>query len=113
MIWNNEQLPQQASSEPYPSMKHKCTTTKEIERIIKSLKTKYSYGYNEISTKILKIRGPYTSSPMNYICNKIPFWGVFPDRLKYAIIKPIHKNDDTCEISNYRPISLLTSFLNT
>ena len=23
MIWNNEQLPQQAFSEPYPSMKHK------------------------------------------------------------------------------------------
>ena len=38
------------------------------------------------------------------------FWGVFPDRLKYAIIKPIHKSDDTCEVSNYRPISLLTSF---
>jgi hypothetical protein len=38
------------------------------------------------------------------------FLVVFPDRLKYAIIKPIHINDDTCEISNYRPISLLTSF---
>ena len=38
------------------------------------------------------------------------FWGVFPDRLKYAIIKPLHKNDDMCEVSNYRPVSLLTSF---
>jgi len=38
------------------------------------------------------------------------FLGVFPDRLNYAIIKPIHKNYDTCEVSNYRPISLLTSF---
>jgi len=38
------------------------------------------------------------------------FWGVFPDRLKYAIIKPLHKNDDRCEVSNYRPVSLLTSF---
>jgi len=38
------------------------------------------------------------------------FWGLFPDRLKYAILKPIHRNDDTCEVSNYRPISLLTSF---
>jgi hypothetical protein len=40
-------------------------TTKEIERIIKSLKTKNSYGYNEISTKILKISGPFISSPIN------------------------------------------------
>jgi len=86
---------EQAFSEPYSSMKHKCTTTKETERIMKSLKTKHSYGYDEISTKILKISGPYISSPMNYICNKMLFWGVFPDRLKYAIIKPIHKNDDT------------------
>jgi hypothetical protein len=35
--------------------------------------------------------------------------GVFPDRLKYAIIKPLYKNGDTCDVSNYRPISLLTS----
>jgi hypothetical protein len=38
------------------------------------------------------------------------FWGVFPDRLKYAVIKPLHKNDDRCEVSNCRPVSLLTSF---
>jgi len=38
------------------------------------------------------------------------FWGVFPDRLKYAIIKPLHKNDDRCKVTNYRPVSLLTSF---
>jgi len=86
---------EQAFSEPYPSMKHKCTTTKEIERIIKSLKTKHSYRYDEISTKILKISGPYISSPMNCICNKMLYWGVFTDRLNYATIKPIHKNDDT------------------
>jgi hypothetical protein len=38
------------------------------------------------------------------------FGGVFPDRLKYAIIKPIHESDDTYEVSYCRPISLLTSF---
>jgi hypothetical protein len=38
------------------------------------------------------------------------FWGVFPDTLKYAIIKPLHKNDDRCEVTNCRPVSLLTSF---
>ena len=38
------------------------------------------------------------------------FGGVFPDRVEYAIIKPIYKNSDRCEVSNYRPVSLLTSF---
>jgi hypothetical protein len=45
---------EKASNKPYPSMECKYTTTKEIEQIIKSLKTKHSYGYDEISTKILK-----------------------------------------------------------
>jgi hypothetical protein len=100
----------QAYNKPYPSMECKYTTTKEIKQIIKSLKTKNSYMYDKISTKILKISGPFISSPINYICNKMLFWGVFPDRLKYGIIKPLHKNDDVCEVSNYRPVSLLTSF---
>jgi hypothetical protein len=90
-------------------MECKCTTTKEIEQIIKSLK-KISYGYDEMFTKILKISCPFTSSPINYICNKMLFWVVFPDRLKYAIIKPLHKNDDRCEVSNYRPTSLSKIF---
>ena len=68
---------EQAFNKTYPSMECKCTTTKEIEWIIKFLKTKNSYGYDEISTKLLKISCPFISSPINYICNKTLFWGVF------------------------------------
>jgi hypothetical protein len=86
------------------------TQQQKKEQIIKSLKTKNSYRNYEISTKILKISDPFISSPINYICNKMLFWGVSPVILKYAIIKPLHKNDEVCEVSNYRPVSLLTSF---
>ena len=99
---------EEAFTKPYPSMECKYTTPKENEQIIKSLKTKNSYGYDEVSTKILKISCPFISSPINYICNKMLFWCVFPDRLKYAIIKPLHKNDNMYEVSNYRPVSVLT-----
>jgi len=51
---------------------------------IKSLKTKNSFRYDKISTKTLKINCPLISSPLNYICNKILFCGVFPDILKYS-----------------------------
>jgi hypothetical protein len=36
--------------------------------------------------------------------------GIYPDRLKYANIIPCFKKDSITEISNYRPISLLTGF---
>jgi len=36
--------------------------------------------------------------------------GIFPDQLKYSIIKPIYKNGYKPQISNYRPASLLKGF---
>jgi hypothetical protein len=36
--------------------------------------------------------------------------GIFPTRLKFAEIKPLYKKDEIANTSNYRPISLLTSF---
>jgi hypothetical protein len=85
-------------------------STKEIERIINSLKIKESSGYDEISTKILKTSAPFISSPLSYICNKSMLSGTFPARLKYAIVKPLLKKGDKENVANYRPISLLTSF---
>ena len=36
--------------------------------------------------------------------------GLFPDNLKTAKVVPVHKTGDKCNPSNYRPISLLTTF---
>jgi hypothetical protein len=44
------------------------------------------------------------------LCNKVLFKGLFPDRLKYATIIPVYKKGDKNILSNYRPISILTSF---
>jgi hypothetical protein len=41
---------------------------------------------------------------------KVLFEGVFPDRLKYATIVPVYKKGDNYNVSNYRPISILTTF---
>ena len=35
---------------------------------------------------------------------------MFPERLKYSEVKPLFKKGSTTELSNYRAISLLTSF---
>jgi phosphatidylinositol kinase/protein kinase (PI-3 family) len=77
----------QAFKTPFPNFNLKLLSTKEVENIIKTLKTKNSAGYNEISTKLLKISSPFISSPLIYICNKSISSGIFPDHLKYVIVK--------------------------
>ena len=67
-------------------------------------------GTTRYPQKILKLSSSFISSPINYICNKMLFWGVFPVSLKYAVIQPLHKNDDRCDVFKNRPVSLLTSF---
>jgi hypothetical protein len=43
----------------FPSIKFTNTSTKEIEKVINSLKINEYSGYDEISTKILKISAPF------------------------------------------------------
>ena len=97
-------------NEPYPNINYQYTSTKEIEQIISSLKSKNSHGYYDVFVNILKSSSPYISSPLCHICNKMLSTGIFPDRLKYAVVKPIFKNGDKSHVSNYRPISLLPAF---
>jgi hypothetical protein len=87
------------------------TLTYEINKIIQSLKTKESHRYDEISSRLLKISTPCILSPLMYIFNKVLYSGIFPERMKFSIIKPSHKKGTTKEFENYRPISLLTVFL--
>jgi hypothetical protein len=95
---------------PFPNIKCNNTSTKEIERMLKSITVKNSHGYDGITTKILKLSAPYISSPLNYICNKSVRSGTFPTCLKYSNVKPIFRKGDRENMANYRPIFLFTSF---
>jgi len=89
----------------FPSIKFPYTSAKEIENIIKSLHSSNSFGYDEVSVKLLKLCSYYISSPLNYICNGSLFTGVFPDRLKYASIRPLFKKgkkDDITTTGQYQ-----------
>jgi hypothetical protein len=59
---------------------------------------------------LLKISANYICCPLTYICNRSISTGIFPERLKYSIIKPLFKKGDKMDPSNYRSISMLTSF---
>jgi hypothetical protein len=89
----------------------KHTTTHEINNIIQSLSTKDSRGYDEISSRILKISATFIISPLTFIFNRILTTGVFPERLKFSEVTPLFKKGSKTDLSNYRPISLLPVFL--
>jgi len=97
----------------FPSFKLMPLSTKDIGKIIKSLNTKNSHGYHEISTKMLKLSLPFILCPLTHICNKSFSLCIFLDRLKYSEMKPLLKKGDNLDISDYRPISILTSFSNS
>ncbi|GFG34228.1 hypothetical protein Cfor_09168 [Coptotermes formosanus] len=58
-------------SQPFPQMQLKSTCIKELKGIIKSLKTKDSCGYDEISNKILKV----------YFNCFLTRWSMYPDEV--------------------------------
>ena len=80
----------------------KCTT--EV------LNNKYSSGYGGISNKIIKIGCDLISKPLAYILYMSLTQPVFPNWLKYSIIKASYKNGDKSQIFNYKPVSLLMGF---
>ena len=49
-------------------------------------------------------------SPLTHISNKSISTGIFPEKLKYSIMKTLFKKGGRTTPSNYRPISLLTAF---
>ena len=69
--------------------------------------SKRSCGYDDVSNMVLKgiilsIRGP-----LEYIFNLSLVNGIFPDSMKIAKIKSLHKGEALNDCDNYRPISLL------
>jgi hypothetical protein len=82
-------------------------TETEITSIIRSLKNKNSTGYDGVSSRILKYGASEISKPLSYICNRLLKFGFYPERLKYAIVKPIYKKGDKTGMTSYRPILLL------
>jgi hypothetical protein len=96
--------------QPFKALNWPYTSSKEINKIIDSLKSKNASGYDEITTNIIKISKPFIISPIINICNKMLNQGSYPARLKFSLIRPIYKSGDRFTASNYRPISLLPVF---
>ena len=84
------------------------TNFQEISRIISSLKNSSSFGPDGISSFFLKIASDVVSFPLSIFFNLFIEQGCFPESLKLSKVIPMFKSGAKCDLSNYRPISLLS-----
>ena len=66
------------------------------------LKSKYSSGHDEISSKLLK---DTIHIPITHIVNLSFSTGIVPNHMQIAKVIPIFKASDPQSIQNYRPIN--------
>ena len=85
------------------------TDEEEIFKIVRTLKSGRSTGYDGISMNLLKKVITYIIAPLTYIFNLSISTGKCPNSLKIAKVIPIYKKDDPSLLTNYRPISILPS----
>ena len=81
----------------------------EVEEIIKNLKNKTTSDTKMSALKVASKNFMFTRVIAEIINNSFKD-GKFPSPLKLAKVVPIHKNGKKCDVTNYRPISLLSSF---
>lgn len=82
----------------------------DLISIIKSLKNNTAPGYDGISATMLKEISENILDVLLHIINLSFQSGVFPDKLKHAVVIPIYKTGSRVQCNNYRPISLLSCF---
>ena len=81
----------------------------EVESTLKSLPLGKAAGPDLINNRILKELAQPLSLPLCDLFNFSVSHGKVPKLWKQANVSPIHKKNDPSDISNYRPISLLST----
>ena len=107
--FSNKSFNKFLSSEINDSFLITSTNKEEIYKIVTFLNSNKSCGPNSIPTKVLHLLQEQISNHLATICNLSFSTGVFPAIPKTAKVIPIHKKNSKLEVSNYRPISLLSN----
>ena len=81
----------------------------EVKKIILQLKDG-APDKDGIMSKAIKCISDHVAAPLTRLTNLSFSQGVFPNKLKIALVSPLYKAKDPMIFSNYRPISLLPLF---
>ena len=71
------------------------------------LKTKWTVGFDSLSTKLIQLTKEKIIIPLRHIINQSFVTDVVPENLKVAKLIPIYKSGNKNVFNNYRPISIL------
>jgi hypothetical protein len=82
----------------------------DLITVVKTLKNNTAPGIDGISALLIKEILPEIMNVLLFAINLSFTTGVFPEKLKHAIVVPIFKSGLKSECCNYRPISLLSCF---
>lgn len=81
----------------------------EVETVLMGLKSNCAVGHDGIPAKVLKTAKDLIVPAITHICNLSFKTSQFPTSFKTSLINPIYKGGDRDSVSNYRPISILSS----
>jgi hypothetical protein len=85
------------------------TDSFEINKIILNLKSRSAPGIDQITSTILKNSHTILCSMISHLCNLSIEAGLIPAIFKKAVVIPVYKGGGEEAVSNYRPISLLST----
>lgn len=93
----------------YTTIQDEYTNHEEVIQIISRMKSGKSPGCDGITPGFLKRHKKSLATPITLLFNKCMENGTYPDILKTARIVPLYKGGSKTEVTNYRPISLLST----
>lgn len=84
-------------------------TDSDVENAIAKLKSK-AVNFEKIAVDCIKDTVDSVSPVLTRLINNSLHTGIYPDRLKISRVLPIHKGGNPDDVSNYRPISIVSAF---
>lgn len=81
----------------------------EVDKLIVSLRSDCSTGWDDIPTYVIKRSRNVLVPPITHVLNLCIASGCFPTAFKKALVRPIHKGGCRDSVNNYRPISILSA----
>ena len=83
-------------------------TVEKVRRLLKSLKNSKSISLDELDNFSVKLSADIIANPLHHIITLSLMDCKFPTSWKFSKVVPLHKKDSRLEMSNYRPVTILS-----